>query len=153
MIGFSDSFIIYSIKKRWNTMRPMGVFSHGVRIVTWRCSGCDNSTWSKKLYTGEAHYTHSISRGIRLDWSFQSDPIKWIKIDFNFQNIDFKSSHLIFIFSILNRFSFFESKLAAKGRRSFTTLQKCTTTIHQLAYDTRAGAWDEYWGCLMKYIK
>ncbi|XP_021971280.1 uncharacterized protein LOC110866442 [Helianthus annuus] len=39
---------------------------------------------------------------------------------------------------------FFTLRHDARGKRSFTTLQKCTAAIRQLAYGTAADAWDEY---------
>ncbi|XP_022031206.1 uncharacterized protein LOC110932155 [Helianthus annuus] len=56
---------------------------------------------------------------------------------------------------------FFTLRYDARGKRGFTTLQKCTTAIRQLAYGTAADAWDEYLKmsertareCLYKFCK
>ena len=39
---------------------------------------------------------------------------------------------------------FFTLRYDARGKRGFTTLQKCTAALRQLAYGTTADAWDEY---------
>ncbi|XP_021986421.1 uncharacterized protein LOC110882797 [Helianthus annuus] len=39
---------------------------------------------------------------------------------------------------------FFTLRHDARGKMGFTTLQKCTAAIRQLAYGTAADAWDEY---------
>ena len=39
---------------------------------------------------------------------------------------------------------FFTLRWDSRGRRGFTTLQKCTSVIHQMAYDTASDSWDEY---------
>ncbi|XP_022003734.1 uncharacterized protein LOC110901199 [Helianthus annuus] len=39
---------------------------------------------------------------------------------------------------------FFTLRPDARGKMRFTTLQKCTAVIRQLAYGTAADAWDEY---------
>ncbi|XP_022030926.1 uncharacterized protein LOC110931861 [Helianthus annuus] len=39
---------------------------------------------------------------------------------------------------------FFTLRHDARGKRGFTTLQKCTATIRQLDFGTAADAWDEY---------
>jgi hypothetical protein len=41
-------------------------------------------------------------------------------------------------------FSHFQQKIDATGTRGFTSLQKCTSTIRQLAYDTTGDSFDEY---------
>ncbi|XP_022002638.1 uncharacterized protein LOC110900039 [Helianthus annuus] len=39
---------------------------------------------------------------------------------------------------------FFTQRPDARGKMGFTTLQKCTAAIRQLAYGTTADSWDEY---------
>ncbi|XP_071699818.1 uncharacterized protein [Rutidosis leptorrhynchoides] len=41
-------------------------------------------------------------------------------------------------------FSYFSQRVDAIGRPTFTTLQKCTSAIRQLAYGTVPDIWDEY---------
>ncbi|XP_021984897.1 uncharacterized protein LOC110880744 [Helianthus annuus] len=56
---------------------------------------------------------------------------------------------------------FFTMRPDARGKMGFTTLQKCTASIRQLAYGTTADSWDEYLKmaertareCLYKFCK
>nr|KAJ0222118.1 hypothetical protein LSAT_V11C200099480 [Lactuca sativa] len=43
-----------------------------------------------------------------------------------------------------NNYEFFQLRWDARGRRGFSTIQKCTATLRQLAYDIAVGALDEY---------
>ncbi|XP_071739633.1 uncharacterized protein [Rutidosis leptorrhynchoides] len=48
-------------------------------------------------------------------------------------------------------FTYFSQRFDAIGRPTFTTLQKCTSAIRQLAYGTAPDMWDEY--LQMKYMQ
>ncbi|XP_023742255.1 uncharacterized protein LOC111890363 [Lactuca sativa] len=45
---------------------------------------------------------------------------------------------------LARNYEFFQLRWDARGKRGFTTIQKCTTTLRQLAYDIAADASDEY---------
>ncbi|XP_021986486.1 uncharacterized protein LOC110882899 [Helianthus annuus] len=45
---------------------------------------------------------------------------------------------------LVNYDQFFTLRYNARGQRGFTTLQKCTLALRQLAYGTCSDSWDEY---------
>ncbi|XP_021974841.1 uncharacterized protein LOC110869948 [Helianthus annuus] len=59
----------------------------------------------------------------------------------------FQMSHHLFLHianDLANYDPFFTLRWDATCKRGFTTLQKCTSAIRQLAYDTSRDMWDEY---------